>query len=260
MALELRELRDDVLGALSAPVLPTDQQIASSIFASLPDYYSATRYLPLVLANDTLGAYEVVYVTSHATGVNTATVQRGREGTQPLDWQVGDAIRMAPTWRDVGAPMVFSIGADVPADLAVGARHVVASEGVVRERTFSQGSIPTVRAAPDDLGTAMHTTERASEDKALRVKVCNAVMVTNSGGYVDYYWGGDDFSMILNCIPTLIMAGSSAAAAGGATQVKANLVDTGGGGVSLRFMWTDTNVGAVLANTQVHFGLVVFGV
>lgn len=263
MALELRDNHDDLLGSLSAAALATDQQIASSVFASLPDWYSTTRYLPLVLANDTLGVYEVVYVIAHATGVNTVVVQRGKEGTTPLDWSIGDTIRVAATIRDVaGAPLVYGAAGEVPSDLAVGMRHLIATEGIVREKTFSQGSIPTVRSAPDDRGTGLHDTVPSNPNKALRVKVFNAVRVTEGGGYVNYYWPGTGFTKTLGCIPYKIQWGASATAAKAAVVVQLNLVDDGLNGASIWFGYADTNpagAGIPLSNTQVHFGIIVFG-
>ena len=201
MALELRELRDDVLGALSAPALTTDQQLASSTFSSLPDYYSTTRYLPLVLANDTLQTYEVVYVTGHAAGVNTVTVQRGREGTLAQEWAIGDALRVAPTWRDIGAPMVFTNGGLVPADLAVGARYVLADEKVTREKTMSQGGLPSLRSSVRDLNGLMSSPLQflpgvpggpPSQGLVPRLKAFPVgPIVTQAGGYIDIYWDGN---------------------------------------------------------------------
>lgn len=138
MAFERRIPVLNFSGALSAGCTALDTTISSASFADpvnpLPviSAGSPQSYVPLVLANDSQGKMEVVYVTNHASGATTATVTRGREGTAAQPFNAGDVVRCAPTTYDY-VPGFTRAG--LPSDGFYGMRSYVTDENLIVERT-----------------------------------------------------------------------------------------------------------------------------
>lgn len=136
MAYERRRLINNLSGTLAARASANDSQITcqgsapgiANVFAALPVDFTQTLYMPLVLANDATGKFEIVWVTGHASASPTLTVIRGREGTEQQTFEVGDTVRCAATVRDVGGTMVSTRSA-LPGDPHYGLRVLILEEG-----------------------------------------------------------------------------------------------------------------------------------
>lgn len=116
---------DDRFGQLSASVVASATLLRSPEFTTLPSDLSATRYLPVVLADDSASTktYEIVWATGHVEGSDALTVVRGREGSTARVWGPGTAWRCAPTARDV--PLSVANRAGLPADAHLGMRCLI---------------------------------------------------------------------------------------------------------------------------------------
>ena len=137
MAYEIRQTLDYRFGQLSAGATALDTTLQSPAFAGLPSDLSTTKYLPIVIADDTAGTYEVVWVTGHAASSTSVTVVRGREGSTARGWSAGATWRHAPTSRDVVSSYTR---ATLPADAHLGMRAAVSDEGgQVVERVLGGG-------------------------------------------------------------------------------------------------------------------------
>jgi hypothetical protein len=100
MANERRVRGNYSFGTVPGGLGAADAQINSAGLVSLPaiDTYS---YAVLTLYAPASGAYEIVWVTNHAAGSNTATVIRGREGTAAQPWAANTPWLHGPTARDL---------------------------------------------------------------------------------------------------------------------------------------------------------------
>lgn len=138
---DLRNPLDYRFGQLSSGVTSLDTTLQSAAFANLPSGLSATLYVPITLADDSLGLYETVWVTGHAAASQSVTVVRGREGTTARAWAAGTTWRIAPTIRDT-LP-VYTRGA-LPTDAHLGMRCLLSDESIVVEKQAG-GWLPTQR-------------------------------------------------------------------------------------------------------------------
>lgn len=127
-----RLLIDNRFGQLAGGVVANATVLASADFASLPSDLSLTRYLPIVLADDSAKVYEVVWATGHVEGSQNLTVIRGREGSSARQWGSGTAWRHAATARD-GIPTVASRAA-LPGDAHLGLRVMIRDENRIVEK------------------------------------------------------------------------------------------------------------------------------
>lgn len=132
MAYEQRAPLDYRFGQLTAGVTSLDTTLTSVAFASLPSDLTTAKYLPITLADDSLGVYEVVWVTGHTAGSSAVTVLRGREGSPARAWSQGAVWRVAPLVRDI---LPAYTRATLPADAHTGMRAVLTDEGIVVEKT-----------------------------------------------------------------------------------------------------------------------------
>lgn len=128
----MRQVVDDRFGALSGSVNAFATSLTSPDFSALPSGLSTVRYVPLVLADDSLKVYEVVWVTSHSEGSQTITVVRGREGSAARSWGTGSLWRCGPTTRDVVSS--YANRAALPTDAHLGMRAALIDEVRVVEK------------------------------------------------------------------------------------------------------------------------------
>lgn len=124
---------NNAFGQLGGGVDALATILTSTGFTALPTLTTASveDYVPLVLADDSLGLAEIIWVTGHAAGSQSVTVVRGREGTAGRTWGAGTLWRCAPTIRD-GLPVLTR--AQLPADANLGARVMLSDEARVVER------------------------------------------------------------------------------------------------------------------------------
>lgn len=126
-----RAVLDYRFGQLSGGVTSLDTTLASTAFVSLPSDLTVTKYMPIVLADDSLGLYEVVWVTAHSGGSQSVTVLRGREGSSARAWAAGTTWRVAPLTRDTVSVLTR---ATLPADPHIGMRAFLTDENRLVEK------------------------------------------------------------------------------------------------------------------------------
>jgi hypothetical protein len=136
MANVFRDARNYFETVLTNPVAINELAIVAAGIADLPAYNAAadSRYLPLIIHNIAIPAYEIVWVTNHNVGSTSATVLRGQEGTAARDWDAGTKVSMGPSVRDLA---LLSLAAGLPADAHLGQRIPVTDKGYVLERARS---------------------------------------------------------------------------------------------------------------------------
>lgn len=130
-----RDVQDYRFGQLSSGITALDTTLASTAFAGLPATPTTTRYIPLTIADDSLGLYETVWVTGHSAASQSVTVVRGREGSSSRAWAAGSTWRIAPTIRDV--VLWVANRAALPTDGHLGMRVGLADVGQIVEKTAS---------------------------------------------------------------------------------------------------------------------------
>lgn len=146
---------NNAFGQLAGGVDSLGTTLNSPAFATLPTLTTTTveDYIPLVLADDSLGLHEIVWVTAHAASSQAVTVARGREGSTARQWATGTTWRCAPTARDVIG--VVATRSQLPTDAHLGARVLIADEARVVYRTSGGWLDPNERL----LGRAVLPTE-----------------------------------------------------------------------------------------------------
>lgn len=101
MVYEDRRPRFNIAGTLDTGISALDTTVSSLAFVDLPTFYSSSIYLPAVLANDSTGKAERIFIVGHASASRSVSVVRGREGDTALAFSAGDTVRCAPTPWDV---------------------------------------------------------------------------------------------------------------------------------------------------------------
>lgn len=153
MSLEYRENQDYFFGTLEAPLAVSDLTMKSTAFVPLATHYSNNTpgtYIPVVLHDPAGPDDEIVYIVGHASGSDTVTIQRGKEGSTAQSWPKDTQVVCAPTRRDA---VTTYTRANLPSDAHVGFRNAVSDEGMVVERTRVQGWQPSVGVAnPSEVG------------------------------------------------------------------------------------------------------------
>lgn len=140
MPVTRRKLVDNFVGTLKNGVTALGTQLVSDQFPALPTDFSTTNAMPLVIADDSQGIFEVVLVTGHSSGTNSVTVIRGAQGTAGRSWDPGAVLRVATTSRDLMQSMSASAGAALN-DSHVGMEFT--DENLIgRKQTARQGFHP----------------------------------------------------------------------------------------------------------------------
>jgi hypothetical protein len=135
---EYRDPADYKFGTLSLAAAISDTTLNSANFASLVGgLLSTTRYVPMVLHDPTIPAYEVVWITAHTAAATSVTVVRGKEGTAARAWPSQTQWLIAPTIRDALAAVANA--AALPSEPHTGMRALQLDTGAVVERTRNQG-------------------------------------------------------------------------------------------------------------------------
>lgn len=176
-----RSSRDYFFGATSADITISGTTLTSSAFSALGTAYDSNYVLPLTLHDQTLGVYEVVYVTAHSASSTSVTVQRAREGSTARAWTAGTAIVCAPTARDIVDSMPR---ASLPSDAHTGQRAALTDEGLVVQRTITQGWQADVGVAvPGEFGRTF-AGAAISNSSAILLRGDHETLVTNGSGKV----------------------------------------------------------------------------
>lgn len=130
---DIRTVLDYRFGQLSGGVDSLATTLTSPDFATLPSDLTAVKYLPIVLADDSLKVFEIVWITGHAASSTSVTVVRAREGATARAWGAGALWRCAPTRRDVQQD--YATRAALPADAHLGMRAFIVSENGAVQKT-----------------------------------------------------------------------------------------------------------------------------
>lgn len=179
MANENRLTFNGFYGQLSADITAVATSITNAAFATLPQITGTADYIPLTLSDETLRYIEVVWITAHATGSNTVTVVRAKEGTTARAWLTGTKFGQADLVRD-GLPSYLSSA--IPTDLHVGCRFYVSDLGLVLVKSFNAGNVADVGVArPGDVGPTRAGTY-PSAASVITVRAGNTVVSTNVNG------------------------------------------------------------------------------
>lgn len=152
MAFSFRQARDYFSTQLTVAASITDTTLRAPAFTALDTDYGE-KYVPLVLHDDAAGVYEIVWVSAHASGSDTVTVARGKEGTSARAWPSGTRVECAPTRRDM---IIDTTAAGLPSDAHFGLRanRIDKLDRVVK--TFT-GWVPEEGVAlAADVGPNMH--------------------------------------------------------------------------------------------------------
>lgn len=132
MANEFRDSFNYFVGQLSSPATISDTTLNCADFANLPGgVFSTGRILPVVLHDQALKLFEIVWVTAHTAAATAVTVVRAKENTTARAWGAGTQVLIPPTTRD-GVQVLAR--ASLPADASYGMRVALSDESVVLER------------------------------------------------------------------------------------------------------------------------------
>ncbi len=142
MAFSFRQARDYFSTQLSVAASITDTTMRAPLFTGLDSDYGE-KYVPLVLHDDAAGVYEIVWVSAHASGSDTVTVARGKEGTTARAWPSGTRVECAPTRRDM---IVDVTSGTLPADMHFGGEAERIDKLDTAVKTFN-GWMPKVGVA-----------------------------------------------------------------------------------------------------------------
>jgi hypothetical protein len=203
---------DAKFGQLTAGVTSLDTTLTSPDFTSLPSDLSATKYVPITLADDSARTYETAWITAHSAGSSAVTVIRGREGSTARAWPTGSVWRCAPTVRDTLA--AYTRGT-LPGDAHLGMRAILTDENRVVRRATSgwiaddppfahMGCTDGFQAVAADLGTGTYTAFSAAQELQGGITFVNAsdaLQVPIAGRYritAKYYITG--VSVNVQCI------------------------------------------------------------
>lgn len=155
----------------------TTMQSADFVTKLPADYGTNGKYLPLVIHDDTLGVYEVVWVTAHTAGSNTVTVVRGKEGTSAQPWGAGARVESAPTAYDA---VLARLAASLPTDPFIGQRVSRGDKSDILERVLGYWG-PSVGAgiASDQKNNMMSQTAPDGSIFLLRMGTAGAATDAN---------------------------------------------------------------------------------
>jgi hypothetical protein len=139
--------------ALLSQLTISGTTMQSADFVNLPTDYSASRYLPLVLHDDSLGVYEIVWITGHTSGSNTVTIARGKEGSSPQPWAAGSRVECAPSQYD---RTVVRTSGSMPSDPWIGMRVERSDKSDVVQWTGNQWAPAAGMGLASDQNPNMH--------------------------------------------------------------------------------------------------------
>lgn len=194
-----RAPQDYKFGQLTASVTSLDTTLTSAAFTSLPSDLSTTKFVPITLADDSLGVYETVWATAHSAGSTAVTVIRAREGTTARAWATGAVWRCAPTVRDTLPTLTR---ATLPSDAHIGMRAMLSDEGQVVEKVsggwispFGNGTARRSLWQQNNTGCPLNTQTIASGLAPVSgyqtspATMSGGVVTLNKPGFWYLWWG-----------------------------------------------------------------------
>jgi hypothetical protein len=174
----VRAPKDFFFGTLGQAAALTDTSLQSPVFANLPNTYSTSRVLPLVLLDLARGVYEVVWVTGHVASSQTVTVVRGKEGSTAQAWPQFSQVQAAPTAaRDT---LAVQTSTTRPADAHLGMEAIETDTNQITQLT-SSGWLNGVYADPAGLNPGHGSATPATAVPILKAFTQNHAIVGSSG-------------------------------------------------------------------------------
>lgn len=216
MSWEARRPVDGLVGSLSTGCTALDTQISAAVFANLPSTYTQSTYLPLVLANDQTGTFEIVFGYAHTANSTSLSVSRGMEGTTAQPWPAGTTVRCAPTLYDGTQAMTFS-QANALTDAYVGMRVIDPNMLALLEKSRQGPFYQSVRVPGNGMGISVegNITPPSGASMLVQAGHCNATTYTN--GFINWTLPYGAFpNGIAAVFTTKYLTGSDASFAGGA--------------------------------------------
>lgn len=187
MAVTQRRWVDNFVGSLKNGCTALDTALTADAFTALPSDFTTTQAMPMVIADDSQGLFEVVLVTGHNAGTNTVTVQRGRQGTIARAWSAGAIVRVAVTRRDLVDSIAKAGGSGFAAftDTFVGEEHVDTATGILHKQTAAQGFQGLARLMPGGLGPSSISGNAPGSNLELLAQHMTVSAVTSANGFVN---------------------------------------------------------------------------
>lgn len=259
MPVTRRKLVDNFVGTLKNGVTALGTQLVADAFVTLPTDFSTTLAMPLVIADDSQGLFEVVLVTAHSSGTNSITVIRGAHGTTARAWDAGAVVRVSTTVRDLMQAMTAAQAA------ALGDSHVgmeFTDENFLgRKNTYRQGFHPLAHFMAG--GVAGLSSPSNGAQLELLAQTFVVAGVTSAQGFINGTLPGGAFP---NAIDTVLSTPKNAADGSGQlyvaqpaqfyTTTAATTADARGPVIQFAVRRYDN---AAVANVSVTFSVLALG-
>lgn len=197
MAWEKQRLIDGFVGQLAAGVTSIDTTISSAAFVNLPTDYDQSIHLPLILADDSKGIYEIVYVWGHVANSTSVTISRGQRGTTPQAWPQGTVVRCAPTIYDSKSYMP-SATANQLTDAPVG-MQVIGEAGGLLTKSRQGNFYGNVQMFGQWSGPAVEGNALPGIGDSPLIQTGHAVGLTLNGGYLNWTLPAGPFPNGVTC-------------------------------------------------------------
>lgn len=185
MAVTQRRMADNFVGSLKNGCTALDTSLTADAFKDLPSDLSTTQAMPLVIADDSQGLFEVVLITGHNAGTNIVTVRRGQQGTTARQWDAGAVVRVSVTRRDLVDSMTKSAATNL-GDTHVGMEIVDTSTGILNKQTASQGFHALAHVMQGGIGGGLFSTYTVGTGQELLAQAGVVSANTSSQGYINF--------------------------------------------------------------------------
>lgn len=180
MAFEYRLTLNGEYAQTGALFSSSATSLVDSSFSVLPIITGTADYIPLSFsAINGLQKPEVVWVTAHASGSNTITVVRAKEGTTAKTWPIGTLWSQSETTRD---SQIAVTSGTIPSDLQLGGRFVERDTAALKMRTYTAGNFAQAGVAlPSSIGPARAGNFPSAQD-TIMMRGGETTVTTNSVG------------------------------------------------------------------------------
>jgi hypothetical protein len=155
----------------------TDTTMRATAFTQL-DTTTGAKYQALVLHDDALGVFEIVWVSNHSAASDTVTVVRGKEGTTARAWPAGTRVEIAPTAYDA---LLAAVTSSLPTDAFIGQRAMLGDKFTAVERVNGYWGPSVGVGIAADQGPNMHGTQ-APNSAAFLMRSGSGLATTNGSG------------------------------------------------------------------------------
>lgn len=262
MAVTQRRMVDNFVGSLKNGCTALDTSLTADAFVQLSSDYSTTQAMPLVIADDSQGLFEVVLITGHNAGTNIVTVRRGQQGTTARQWDAGAVVRVSVTRRDLVDSMTKSAATNL-GDTHVGMEIVDTATGILNKQTASQGFHALAHVMQGGIGGGLMSTYTVQSGQELLAQSGFCSGVTSAQGYIN-------FTLPAGAFPNAVVAVLATPRLGNTEQpwqayffdsfvsTSSTTATPNGPVLQFRAVYTSTNSG--VNGTAVKFSVLALGV